>query len=177
MTDPWPPVMSAVVVAIPEAEPLVGRWRADLDPSAGEGMPAHVTVVAPWLPPDRLHDSELGALAELTAGVPPFRVQFAGFGRFPRTLWLAPEPADPFVRLTLAVERRWPEFPAYGGRFPSLVPHLSIGDAVDPDALGHVVADVAPRLPVVADVSQVLVMVRDGGDWQERARLGLGTAG
>ena len=35
---------TALVVLLPEADLVVGRWRADLDPSARRGMPAHITV-------------------------------------------------------------------------------------------------------------------------------------
>jgi 2'-5' RNA ligase len=161
MNDSWPTVSTALVALVPQAEPVVGRWRADLDPSASSGMPPHVTVLYPWLPPDGLHDGELGALRELVAAVPAFDVEFCEFGRFPSTLWLAPRPADPFIRLTTAIERRWPDTPAYAGRFPTIVPHLSIGDAVDPDMLGHVVTDVAPRLPFPARIDELVLMVRD----------------
>jgi 2'-5' RNA ligase len=175
MTDTWPVAATALVALVPEAEPVIGRWRADLDPSAAAGMPAHVTVLFPWLPVDRLHDGELGALREIVAAVPSFDVALTEFGRFPRTLWLAPRPADPFVRLTPDIERRWPETPAYAGRFPSIVPHLSIGDAVDPDALGHVVADVAPRLPIEGRVEEVVLMTRDDdGSWQPHSSYPLG---
>jgi 2'-5' RNA ligase superfamily protein len=170
-----PTAATALVVLVPQVEEVVGRWRADLDPSATQGMPAHVTILMPWLPPDRLHDGELGALHEIAARVPAFDVDFHEFGRFERTLWLAPRPGDAFVRLTLEVERRWPETPAYSGRFPSVVPHLSIGDAVDPDKLGHVVADVAPRLPVSARVDEMVLMVRDeAGRWDTHSRYPLG---
>lgn len=175
MTDTWPTVATALMVLVPEAEPAVGRWRADLDPSAANGMPPHVTLLFPWLPLDRLTGGELGAVREIAASVPAFDVRFNEFGRFPRTLWLAPTPADPFVRLTLQFERRWPEAPAYGGRFPTVVHHLSIGDAVDPDALGHVVADVAPKLPIIARVDELALMTRDGdGRWDRHSTYPLG---
>lgn len=45
---------SAAIVPVPEAESAVGEFRAELDPSARCGVPAHVTVIYPLLPPDRL---------------------------------------------------------------------------------------------------------------------------
>jgi hypothetical protein len=45
------PIESAIVVRIPETERLVGRFRADLDVAAALGVPAHVTVLAPFVPP------------------------------------------------------------------------------------------------------------------------------
>ena len=53
---------SAVLLAVPEAEPLVHEWRAVGDPSAAHGVPAHVTLLYPFLPSDQLDD---GVIAEL----------------------------------------------------------------------------------------------------------------
>ena len=41
---------SALVVLVPEAEAIVGRWRQRYDPSAAVGMPAHNTLNYPFLP-------------------------------------------------------------------------------------------------------------------------------
>ena len=37
---------TALVVRVPEAEPLVGPFRLAHDPVAARGMPAHVTAIA-----------------------------------------------------------------------------------------------------------------------------------
>ena len=58
---------SAVVVAVPEAEPAVAAHRRRLDRAAGWGVPAHVTVLYPFVPPDRIDHTTIAALAE--AGV------------------------------------------------------------------------------------------------------------
>jgi hypothetical protein len=166
---------TALVALVPEAEPIVGRWRPELDPSARLGMPPHITVLYPWAPLEQLTDADLAELAGIAASVPAFAIELGEIQRFPQTLFLAPHPADPFVRLTTAVQRRWPDYEPYSGRFASIEPHLSIGDAIDPDALGHVVADVAPQLPIEAKVAQLTLMVHDEtGRWQEHAHYPLG---
>jgi hypothetical protein len=43
--------LSAVVVPVPEAEPRVGALRTALDPSAALGVPAHVTILYPFVAP------------------------------------------------------------------------------------------------------------------------------
>ncbi|MDX6214252.1 MAG: hypothetical protein QOF82_3339 [Frankiales bacterium] len=174
---PGPPLTSptALVALVPEADAVVGRWRDDLDPSARRGMPAHITVLYPWIPLDQLTGHDEADLAALVSAVPSFVISLHDIQRFPQTLWLDPHPADPFVRLTMAVQNRWPDYEPYSGRFAAIVPHLSIGDAVDPDALGHVVADVAPRLPVEAKVTHLALMALDAdGRWQQYAVYALG---
>ena len=41
---------TALVVAVPSAEPVVARLRASYDVAAAYGVPAHVTVLYPFLP-------------------------------------------------------------------------------------------------------------------------------
>jgi RNA polymerase sigma factor (sigma-70 family) len=48
---------------IPEAEPLVGDLRRALDHSAGWGIPAHVTILYPFVPPDDATSSEVRSKA------------------------------------------------------------------------------------------------------------------
>ena len=42
---------SALLVAVPAAEPAVAAHRSRLDTSAAVGVPAHITVLYPFLPP------------------------------------------------------------------------------------------------------------------------------
>ena len=43
------PTHSAVIVPIPEAEPVVGSFRRTLDPTSAWGIPAHVSPAFPGL--------------------------------------------------------------------------------------------------------------------------------
>jgi 2'-5' RNA ligase len=172
MSEPLaaPDASTALVALVPEAEPLVQAHRQRHDATARAGMPAHVTVLYPWLPVDALDAASLTDLGEVLGSVGTFEVTFGEFGRFPRTLWLAPRPAEPFLALTGAVTERWPGCPPYGGEFDAVVPHLTVGDAVDPDALADVVADVAPSLPVSARIDQVALMTPNGGGrWHQHS--------
>src|SRR5712675_2883024 len=45
---------SALIVRVPAAEPHVSGLRARFDPAAALGVPAHVTVLYPFVPPDRI---------------------------------------------------------------------------------------------------------------------------
>ena len=38
-------IESALIIAVPEAEPLVKAWRERFDYSAGVGVPAHITLL------------------------------------------------------------------------------------------------------------------------------------
>ena len=73
---------SAIVALIPEAESLVEPFRRRYDPSAAVAMPAHVTILYPFKPPNELGDSVLSALRQLFLSAPSFEVAFPHTARF-----------------------------------------------------------------------------------------------
>lgn len=158
---------------IPEAEPAVRAWRDRLDPSARAGVPAHVTVLFPFLDRSRIDNGVLAAVAEVIGRHRPFEARFEHCGRFPGILYLIPEPGIPFSRLTEVVADRWPETPPFGGQFDEVVPHLTIAQGQDGAVLGEAEADLRSRLPVTARVSSVDLMVHDGTRWQQQASFAL----
>ncbi len=156
---------TALVVVADAVEPVVAAWREQYDASAAAGVPAHVTVLYPFLPWDAITPAVLDQLAGLAAAEPAFAVTFAGFGRFPGgPLWLAPEPAAPFRRLTHAVWRAWPQAPPYRGAHAEVTPHLTLAENPDDALVEAVTADVGPALPLTAAATHVhLVVVRAEG--------------
>src|SRR3989442_1054852 len=66
-------------------------------------------------------------LEELFAGFEPFDFALTEVRRWPGVLWLAPEPAEPFVALTSALAARYPEHPPYEGEHDVVIPHLTVG--------------------------------------------------
>ncbi|MGW5354063.1 2'-5' RNA ligase family protein [Streptomyces sp. NPDC004031] len=165
---------TALVVRVPEADPAVGGWRERYDPSARAGVPAHVTVLVPFLDGNRLDRATRADLAALLAGRPAFDVAFRRCGRFPGVLYLVPEPDGPLAELSVAVAARWPEAPPYGGRFAGVVPHLTVADGQDEAVLADVEAALAARLPVASRVRAVDLMAFDGTRWHLRESFPLG---
>jgi 2'-5' RNA ligase len=129
MTSPPAATESAVVVPVPEAEPAVGRHRARLDSAAGLGVPAHVTVLFPFVAPPDLTSTTMRQLAAAIGSVAEFGCVFRRTAWFnERVLWLAPEPDAPFRALIRAVTAAFPDYPPYGGAHSDVVPHLTIGE-------------------------------------------------
>lgn len=162
---------TAVLVHVPEAEPLVGHWRLKHTYDAPLGIPAHVTLLFPWVQVDELSEDDEERLARLIAGTEPFDVMFARTARFPDVLYLEPEPSQLFSALTAAIAAEWPEHPAYEGLHEAVVPHLTVAHGED-DLLERIRGEVEPRLPLRTRVSEAKLFVEDeAGRWQERTRL------
>ena len=165
---------SGVIVRIRLPEPLE-ELRLRHDPMAPAGVPAHVTLLFPFLATDDLTPAVRRRLAATAAGVRPFGVRFERTGRFPGVVWLAPEPAQPFIDLTERIVAAFPDHPPYGGAHEEMVPHLTIAllPDTDMDRLDRRItrAGVAFRRRVEA----MEVIAEDGtGRWHARWRLPLG---
>ncbi|MFF5359774.1 2'-5' RNA ligase family protein [Streptomyces scabiei] len=164
---------SGLIVRVPEAEPLVRAWRDRLDPSARVGVPAHVTVLFPFLDAGRINEGVCAAIAEAVGRQQSFEARFDHCGRFPGVLYLAPEPDAGFRRLTEAIVEQWPEHPPFGGQFDDVVPHLTVAQGQDESVVEKVEAVLLAGLPVVAWVSTVDLLVHDGTRWRQRASFPL----
>ncbi|MGY5047205.1 2'-5' RNA ligase family protein [Streptomyces sp. 900105755] len=169
---------SGLIVRVPEAEPVVGAWRDRLDPSARAGVPAHVTVLFPFLDAGLIDGGVHAALGDLLSRHRPFEARFDRCGRFPGVLYLAPapEPAARFRGLTEAIAERWPENPPFGGAFDDIVPHLTVAQGQEEAVIEKAEADLPAGLPVVAQISTVDLLVHDGRRWERRAAFRLGQA-
>jgi 2'-5' RNA ligase len=170
---------SAILVPVPEAGPVVERLRARLDRSASRGVPAHVTVLYPFVPPQQITAAVIEMAAAAVKSVPGFGCRFAGTDWFGEdVLWLAPEPAGPFRALTAAVHAAFPQYPPFGGAFADVIPHLTVGDRPEGgiSALHAAQAQVLPMLPVRTHVSCAWLMTgtRAPASWQRLAAFPLG---
>jgi 2'-5' RNA ligase len=161
----------ALVVPVVAAEPLVSGWRKRFDVSAVQGMPAHVTALYPFLPEEQVTDAVPAELRELCAAVPALDVVFRRIGRFPGVVYLEPEPADGLRQLTMAIARRWPATPPYGGRFDDVVPHLTVAQGASEDEVTRIEADLSRGLPFEARLVETYAYRFDGTRWQLWARL------
>ena len=168
---------TALIVAVPAAEPVVGRFREKYDSSAAVGVPAHVTLLYPFLAPDAIGAGDLAALTTLFATTPSFDVVFARCARFgSRVLWLAPEPDEPFLDMMQRLFERWPECPPYHGTIArdAIVPHLTVSDSTTGDHLDRIDLAVAGGLPVRQHVAEALLIENRTGRWTTRETFALG---
>ena len=139
----------------------MGAHRARLDPSARDGVPAHVTVLYPFLPPAEIGPDVLAALSRLFAGAPRFSFTLDRVRWFDESVVVGIGPSDesPFRALTAARGRRVP--PAcspYGGIYDDVVPHLTVGQGDGLAELRAAAKAVRPLLPIAAEATAVTLM-------------------
>jgi 2'-5' RNA ligase len=172
-------IESALVILVPEAEGLVKSFRDRHDPSAAVGVPAHITLLHPFKPPPEIGPSVFDALRQCFARFTPFQFSLNASRRFPGVLYLAPEPDEPFRRLTLAIWDSFPEIPPYGGNHPDIVPHLCVAQVADEKLLDRIAEEFTQAsqkgLPTHAVAAEVALMDTKSGRWQVSFVFGLGS--
>src|SRR5215813_8353849 len=106
---PSPGPQSGLIIEVPEAEPAVRQHRERLDTSSPLGVPAHITILFPFMPPETIDEAALTRLGELFAEVSQFRFVLNRIGWFgDDVLWIGPADSGPFRALTQRVFRAYP---------------------------------------------------------------------
>jgi 2'-5' RNA ligase len=166
---------SAFIVRVPEAEPHVAHWRERFDPSALLGVPAHITLLFPFMSPELVTASMLALISSFAASLQQFTFQLGAIGRFSRVLYLAPTPSAPFVELTNGLVGLFPEFPPYGGHHEGVVPHLTVAQAGEAELLQAESTLVASLgTPIAATCSEFVLIENSSGLWKPMHAFALG---
>jgi hypothetical protein len=169
--------VSALIVPVPQADPIVGAFRAALDSGAALGVPAHVTVLYPFIPVAILDDDTIGQLRALFAGLGAFEFSLASIGWFDhQVVYLRPQPDAALRGMTRLVAERWPAWPPYGGMHADPTPHLTIGDNGDVVAMRRAAEAVSRHLPLRVEVSRVELYAgsEEPGSWSHHLTFDLG---
>lgn len=169
--------LSAFVVRVPEAEACVGDLRWAYDETARLDVPAHITILAPFMAPERIDAGVLAKVKTVLGEARAFRFSLGEVRYFPETAYLAPEPAAPFVTLTQALVAAFPEFPAYGGLYPEITPHLTMAHGSAGNAA--IAGERARRWldangPILGTCDSVVLLENSQGAWREMHVFALG---
>jgi 2'-5' RNA ligase len=165
---------TAVVVTVPEAEAVVGAVYWTHTRSGREGLGPHVTLLIPFADSG---SAPLEAARAVLGRFEPFDFELAEVRRFAArdtVLWLAPEPADPFVAVTQALVSAFPEFRPYDGAFAEIVPHLTVAIGRDATVLDGIERDLAPGLPIGARAEAATIVEHVDGRWRPLSTIPLG---
>jgi 2'-5' RNA ligase superfamily len=172
---------SAVIVPFPGVEHFVAAHRSRLDATAAWGVPAHVTVLYPFMPPEALNEATLATLAAAVSTVPSFECTFSGPFVDDAFLWLQPDAPSrqSFLRLTSAVWEAFPDYPPYqGAHRDDLTPHLTVAEPrrATVNQARAAARDVAQHLPYTSPVGEALLIAGSEApnSWRSLCSLPMG---
>lgn len=158
---------TGIVIPVHEADALVVARTAAARP---QQLPrennrfAHITLLAPFYPADRIDDAVVHHLTRFFAEVVPFGFDLTEVCEFPGGItYLSPEPATTFRRLTQQLHHEFPDFPPYGGAFDDVVPHLTVplAGTEDTEDLRRALTGVLPLRAHAVEAALVQVVEGD----------------
>ena len=159
---------TALICRVPEVERYIGHHRQRFDPPARRNVPAHVTVLYPFMDSGSIDEQVVGSLREVTRAVRGFDYRLRETRRFPSSLYLAPEPGDSFGALTAGVFAAFPDYPPFAGKFDTVVPHVTVAHGDEPQ-LCEIEIELRIALPgagVPARCEEMVLIEFTGGRWE-----------
>jgi len=165
------PGRSALVVPFTLPAALAATRDAS-DRMAARGVPAHVTILFPFVPAESLGREERAALIDIAADRSAFVVRFGAVEQRETMVWLVPSDQAPFLELTAAVERRRPEHQPYGGIHDVLIAHLTLVENDDRTVRQEAVSLAREVGPFEAVAGELRVIAESSaGRWRTIWRL------
>lgn len=124
---------TVLVVPLPELDgrlaALRSAWIGTRPASEVAGLPAHITVLGPFLSMSRIDDAVLSDIADVAARAKPFNLVFRDTGWFADgTLYLRPHPARSLHRLTDDLIQAFPACEPYPKAYVDVIHHLTVAD-------------------------------------------------
>ncbi len=138
-------------------------------------MPAHVTLLYPFVGWGELDPSIGRKIASIAARHAAFDYTMIGPERWPDTVYVAVEPVEPFIRLQADLAATFPEYPIYfGASDVEFIPHITVaeGRSVDDAITMHEAAWSA--LPIGGRAEWLDVIATNGAKWDLVWRVPLG---
>lgn len=154
------PLETGIVLPVQELADVIPPLRRRIETPPPRGLPAHVTVLYPWVDPADL-DAHLGRLATLASSMAPVGFDLTGIGWFgEEVVWARPEPDAGIRGLMARLVAAWPEHRPYRGLHgDDPIPHVTIADGAPRDDLVEAANEVDGLLPLSVTVSELWVMV------------------
>ena len=167
---------TALICRVPEAERYIAHYRQRFDPSARRNVPAHVTILYPFMAPTLVDTDIVATLKRIADSVPCFNYRMAKTERFPVALYLAPDPDKPFRTLMEGIFRAFPDFPPFEGKFDTVVPHITVAHGDEP-LLCEIEVELRIALPasgVTARCTELVLIENSSGRWEQMHVFPLG---
>ena len=170
---------TAVVLVLPQFSPELTALHAEYYPAAvAQGIPLHITLLAPFVPRRALTDSVIATLRTFFAERAPLSFELARIDAFPDALYAAPEPAAELIDLINELALAFPETPPYGGAFGQPIPHATLAvptEGGEEERTAEQLRDAAaPLLPVPCEVTYAsLLEEHEPERWTEREHFSL----
>lgn len=165
---------SVILIPVPSADPIIGKWREQYDSVVLRGIPSHITLLFPFKNPSEITEEVLSKLSNIFIGMKPFSFVLETIQTFPNVIFLEPKSKEPFIQITEEIVKVFPENPPYEGKYPSINPHATIAQLSDDQDMSaikkNISEDIDKFLPIQSIATEAWVMVEGEDDnWHRKA--------
>lgn len=166
---------TGVIIPVPAVDELLATVATRYPGTVREGIPAHLSVLYPFIAAEQVDEQLIGVLSGLFTGQSPISVSFAAVRRNAGFVYLPPRPAGRIAQLVGTVRQRWPEVTPYAGLYGDVEPHVTIAICSSAETAVRIERDTHPVLPIPAELREAWLVEFDG-KWSLRARFEFGAA-
>ncbi|HJT04917.1 MAG TPA: 2'-5' RNA ligase family protein [Pseudonocardiaceae bacterium] len=164
---------TGLVIPVPAADGLLELVEARHPGSVRQGVPAHVSLLYPFVGMAELTERDTDALRELFLEQEPMRVVFVECYRRGGFVALRPSPLERLTELTYKTMRRWPDVVPYEGLYGDVEPHLTVALDTSEETALTIEQEVTNQLPISAELHEAWLLAFDGR-WMLRDRFEFG---
>lgn len=150
---------SGLVIPVPAADALLASMEARYPGTVRPGLPAHVSLLYPFLASVELDEQVIAVLGESFLEQAPMPVTFATCYRRGGFVALRPDPREGLVGLISATRRKWPHLVPYGGRYGEAEPHLTVAMCTSTERAAMIEQEAPAALPIPAVLREAWLMV------------------
>lgn len=180
---------TALLLPVAAADPLLRRVADRFPGTVRPGLPAHLTVLYPFVPAESLAAATMRACTEIAERTSPIDVRFTRCRERGQMAYLEPDPVAPVDALLRAVRARWPGLTPYDGRFPDAPAHVTLAlagrssdhavhEGAREPASGERVSErvravarlVDPLLPIRTTLDELMLVAVGAGGWEVLGR-------
>lgn len=173
-------VETGLILPVPAFESFLQQHRATNSAVSPEGVPAHLTLLFPFLPPFRCEEAH-AEVEGFFDSVEPFEFELTHVGWFEeRVVFVAPSDPLPFVALTEQLIGQWTQCIPYGGRHGGKhVPHLTLGIEGTREEMISLAEAAKELLPMKCTAEEAWLMIGTPrpATWEVKRQFTLGGAG
>jgi hypothetical protein len=161
---------TGLVIPVPTADALLASVGARYPGTVREGVPAHVSLLYPFVPAAELDERLTSALAELFDEQVPMLVGFVECYRRGGFVALRPDPIDGLTELLSKTHRRWPDVVPYEGLYGDVEPHLTVALRASEEAAVTIEQEATAELPIAAELREAWLLAFEGR-WKLRGQF------
>jgi hypothetical protein len=164
---------TGLVIPVPAADALLASVETRHPGTVRKGVPAHVSLLYPFVGAAELDERVSQALGELVGEHEPMPIELAECYRRGGFVALRPDPIEGLIELTGKTRDLWPDVVPYEGVYGDVEPHLTVALRASEQTAVTIEQEVTAQLPISAELREVWLVAFEGR-WRLRSRFEFG---